>query len=195
MTKFSISVSQIIDTFRFIEEIEEKDGLKNIVRASFIINVGLINRTNEKIVLDKLYLSFETNNFWRRYRQKLLRIAFPSRPRKIIGTGVKFMGVFFTEYLEEDGKFDVVTGRLEPKENCGGYLLFVSFTYGDWNPKIKNNRIMIKLNGILTSGEKLTSKAAIRIERSKEVIEEFVPGITEHVAHESTWNHDLSEVK
>ena len=176
----------------FIENIEEQGSYRNLVRASFIINAGLINRINERIVLDKCYLSFETEKFWRRYKQKLLRIAFPARPRKVIGTGIKYMGVFFTEYLEEEGKREVITGELDPKDMCGGYLLFVSFTYGNWNPKIKNERIRVKLNGILTSGDKISSKASLRIEQSRDIIEELVPGLLEHVAHESTWSHDLS---
>ncbi len=49
---------------------------------------------------------------------------------------MKYMDVFFTEYLEDEGKRKVVTGKLEPKDACGGYILFVSFTYGNFNPKL-----------------------------------------------------------
>jgi hypothetical protein len=146
-------------------------------------------------VLEQFYLSFETENRWRSYRQKLVRIAFPSRPRKILGTGIKYMGVFFTEYSNEEGNHKVITGELDPKDACGGYLLFVSFTYGDWNPRIVDGRIKVRLNGVLTTGEKISSTATLRVERSRDWIEEFIPGLSEHVAHESTWNHDLSILK
>ena len=179
----------------FVENIEQHENLRNLIRASFIINAGFINRTTERIVLDKFYLTFETENYWRSYKQKLLRIAFPSRPREVLGTGIKYMGVFFTEYSNEEGKCEVITGELEPKDMCGGYLLFVSFTCSDWNPKIINGRIKVRLNGVLTTGETITSKAALRIEQSRDLIEELVPGLSEHVAHESTWNHDLSILK
>ncbi len=179
----------------FIEKIKEHDKHRELVRASFIINAGLVNRTNERIVLDKAYLSYETEKFWRRYKQQLLHVVFPSRPRKQVGTVTKLMSVFFTEYSEENGRHEVITGILEPKDKCGGYLLFVSFTYGNWNPKIRNGRINVKLTGVLTSGEKITSKASLRIEQSKEVIEKFSPGLLKHIANEATWNHDLSVIK
>ena len=178
----------------FYEEIQD-EIYTNPVRASFIIYANLVNRTNEKIVLQDFYLSFESENFWRSYKQKLLSVTFPARPRKIVGTGIKFMNVFFTEYPEEEVKLKAESGKLETKEMASGYVLFVSSTYGNWNPKIRDGYIRVKLHGILTNGETNTNKAPIRITQSKEIIDELVPGLVQHVAHESTWGYDLSIVE
>lgn len=181
-------------SFVFLEEFAEFGDYKNVARASFVLNVGLSNRTNEKIVVEEFNLSFRARSLWRSYRQKLVRLAFPNRPRKRVGQSTKFMGVWFTEYPLEDRIFEPATGKLDPKDTCGGYLLFVSMTFGSWNPKIEQELINVKLIASLTSGDKLTSRARLRIVRDQLYVNEFCPGLVEHVSHESTWNHDLSAV-
>lgn len=80
-------------SFVFIENIPAEADRPRGVRASFVINLSLINASNERVVLDQFELSFQTYGFWRSHRQRLLRIAFPSRPRKRVGEGMKYMGV------------------------------------------------------------------------------------------------------
>jgi hypothetical protein len=170
-----------------------ENGL-DTVRASFILNTALVNATNEKIVADQFLLSFKTIGLWRSHRQKLLRFAFPSRPRKQIGEGLKYMGVWFTEYPADELKMETASGSLEPKETCSGYLLFSSYTFGKWNPKIENDRIQTRLKLKLTSQTCLSRTVRLRVTSDRDFVEAFSPGFCAHVAQESTWNHDLSVV-
>jgi hypothetical protein len=165
------------------------------VRASFILNASLINSSNEKVVVDHFELSFRALGFWRSHRQRLLRLAFPSRPRKRVGEGTKYMGVWFTEYPLDELKIEVVDGSLEPKESCGGYMLFTSFSYGSWNPRVAKDLVHVRLRAKLTSQAWLRKSAKLRVITDREFVEEFSPGFIEHVTHESTWNHDLSVLK
>jgi hypothetical protein len=185
---------EIADTasFVYLEEMDEFDGQKNAVRAAFIINASVINASNEKVVVDHFLLSFRTFDVWRSHKQKIVRIGFPSRPRKRLGISTKRMGVWFTQYADEEVQMEHVNGVLEPKELCGGYLLFTSFTWGSWNPKPKNGMVHVTLKVKLTSQKWLKKRAWLRITNDPTKIEEMSPGLGEHLQHETTWHHDLT---
>lgn len=182
-------------SFAFVEEFEVHNGAKNAARVSFVLNVAVTNRTEEKIVVDEFSLAFKTRTLLRSWRQHLLRIPFPVRPQKRVGEGRKLMGVWFTEFPVEDFPQGVISGTIEGKESQGGYLLFVSFTHGAWNPKITTEGIPVELRAELTTGEVLTHRSVIRVVTDPIYVSEFCPKLPEHVAHESTWNHDLSVIK
>ena len=104
-------------SFAYIEEFENytdqhNNLLKNTFRISYILNVSLINRSTEKIVLDEFKLSFKTISFFRSYKQELLRIMFPNRPRKRVGESQKYMGVWFTQFPLEELNIETITGEL-----------------------------------------------------------------------------------
>ncbi|PKM08393.1 MAG: hypothetical protein CVV14_04300 [Gammaproteobacteria bacterium HGW-Gammaproteobacteria-4] len=185
---------EVADTasFVYLEQMDEFDGQKNVVRAAFIINASVINASNEKVVVDHFLLSFRTFNVWRSHRQKLVRIGFPSRPRKRLGISTKQMGVWFTQYPEDEVQMEHATGALEPKELCGGYLLFTSFTWGGWNPKQRNGMVHITLKVKLTSQKWLSKSVWLRATTDATKIEEMSPGMVEHLKHETTWHHDLT---
>ncbi len=178
-------------SFCFLELLGDFRGHPNSVRASFFVHASIINRSPEKVVVDRFRLGFKCRNMFRSMHQKLLRLAYPAWPRKRLGTGYKLMGAFFTEYGNEDDRLLSVSGTIEPKDIAAGYLLFVSNTYGSWNPQIENDHIQVKLNVTLSSGAKLTDKVRIRVTQDRSVAEEFVPGILEHISDESTWNHSI----
>lgn len=179
-------------SFVFIERLPPTADHPTTMRASFVINASLINASNERVVLDQFELSYQAHSFWRSHRQRLLRLAFPARPRKRVGSGLKYMGVWFTEYPLDEVNLEVISGALDPKDHCGGYLLFTSFTYGSWNPRIRDGRVRVRLKAALTSHKRLSVSAKLRVTEDASFIEEFSPGLNAHVAHESTWNHDLS---
>ncbi|ABM96697.1 hypothetical protein [Methylibium petroleiphilum] len=179
-------------SFIYVERPSESTHPPNAMRASFVVNASLVNASNEKIVLDHFELSYRSKGFWRSHRQRLLRLGFPARPRKRVGEITKYMSVWITEYPLDEIKTAVIDGSLEPKESCGGYLLFTSFTYGAWNPKIKDEQVHVRLRAKLTSQQWLSKSARLRVVTDPAIVEEFSPGFVEHVAHESTWNHDLS---
>lgn len=185
---------RIVETASFVivERVPATAERPEAMRTSFILNVSLVNSSNEKVVLDHFELSYQAHSFLRSYRQRLLRIAFPSRPRKRVGEGVKYMGVWFTEYPQDDLKMDVIDGKLESKDQCSGFLLFTSYTYGSWNPWITDGEIRIRLNASLTSRQRLSTKAKVRVSEDMQFADDFSPGLGAHVAHASTWNHDLS---
>ena len=187
---------RIVDSasFVFIES-ASIEGKENALRAAYVINASLVNSSTERIVLDQFSLSYQTVNPFRSFKQRLVRIAFPARPRKRLGSGFKMMGVWFTNFTDEEYALPPALGALEPKDMESGYLLFSSFTWGSWNPVVVDGQIRVKLKAHLTSGEVLVSTARLRALYEPETAHEFCPGIIEHIAHESTWNHDLSTRK
>jgi hypothetical protein len=179
-------------SFVYLERMEEFDGHKDVVRAAFVINASLINASNEKIVVDHFLLSFQTHDFWRSNRQKLVRIGFPSRPRKTLGICTKHMGVWFTQYPDDEVQMEHITGVLEPKELCGGYMLFTSFTWGSWSPRVRSDRVRVTLKVKLTSQKWLKKSVWLRVTSDAEKIEEMSPGLVQHLQHDTTWHHDLT---
>ena len=179
-------------SFAYLERPKDQVDRGDCVRMAFVLNATLVNASNERVVLDHFLLSFRTEGFWRSNRQKLLRLAFPARPRKPVGEGEKYMGVWFTEYLDEGRPAPPIDGELEPKSLCGGYLLFVSYTYGNWNPEVWRGVTRIRLKAKLTSQRWLSCSADVRVIEDADYVESFVPGLLKHIAHDSTWNHDLS---
>lgn len=171
------------------------EGKDNALRVAYIINASLVNSSKERIVLDQFFLSYQTPNLFRSFRQKLVRIAFPTRPRKRVESGIKMMGVWFTNFPDEEHPIPPAMGALEPKDMESGFLLFTSFTWGSWNPLVVDGQISVKPKVHLTSGEVLVSTARLRTLYEPDTAHEFCPGIIEHIADESTWNHDLSTHK
>jgi hypothetical protein len=102
------------------------------------------------------------------------------------------MGVWFTQYPDEEVQMEYANGVLEPKEHCGGYLLFTSFTWGSWNPKPKNGMVHATLKVKLTSQKWLKKSVWLRTTNDSTKIDEFSPGLVEHLQHETTWHHDLT---
>jgi hypothetical protein len=169
--------------------IEERESE---IRAAFILNASIINSSRERIVLDQFLLSYQTLNPFRSHKQKLVRIALPSRPQKRVGTGWKLMGVWFTNFAGDESPLPPSTGRLESMHMESGYLLFVTYTWGGWSPAVADGKIRVRLKALLTSGDVLVHEARVRAVSDSSIISELCPGIIEHIADESTWNHDLS---
>lgn len=175
----------------FFEELGNFNGNANTCRSSFIIHASIVNRSTERIVVDRFKLGYQSFNFFISMRQKLLRIAFPSWPRKKLGEGYKYMGVFFTKYGDEQDSILSVSGTIESRELASGYLLFVSATHGSWNPKVCNSTVKVRLSCKLTTGETLNSISKLRVTTDRDFVEDTCPGLINHVADESTWNHSI----
>ena len=173
-------------------ETPNTEGKDNENRVAFILNASIINSLRERIVLDQFFLSYQTINPFRSYRQKLVRIAFPNRPQKRVGTGLKLMGVWFTNFAGDESQLPPSMGCLESMQMESGYLLFVSYTWGGWSPSISDGKIRVRLKALLTSGETLVHETRVRAVFDSSFVSEFCPGIIEHIADQSTWNHDLS---
>jgi hypothetical protein len=162
--------------------------------AAFVINASVINRSIEKVVVDHFWLAYECSDRKRSFKQKLLKIGFPDRPRKRSGSSYKFMGVWFSKFPASELELESAEGILEPADIDSGYLLFVSKTYGTWSPTAVEGTVKIELSVELSSGDILKTRVTIRALRDSAFLDEFVPNLTEHVLHESVANHDLSVI-
>lgn len=179
---------EIIDTASlcFIEEKDEFEDHKNLVRVAFLINASVRNPSNEKIVVESFSLSYLTKRSFRAWSQNLYRRTLPNRPRTKMGSGVKYSNVFFTNY-PDDLQSLTMNGVIDPKEYQGGYIFFVSFTWGTWNPRFVNEKIKIRFQAKLTTGETCKDSASIRITKDRDFIENFIPGILDQIDHHTSW--------
>ena len=115
------------------------------------------------------------------FSKQMHSIALPTRPRVKMGDKIKLSKVFFSYFGDE---FDSLTmsGELPPKTSQNGFLLFNSTTYGDWDPKVKNNKVKVEIRSKLSTGETIKNKQWVPLTNDRDFLNEWIPGILEHVA-------------
>ena len=128
---------EIIDTASicFIEEKDEFEGHKNLVRVAYLINITMRNPSNEKVVVESFALSHLSTNKFKPYPKGIHSSTLPNRPRLEMGSGIKLCKVFFTNFSDDQSSNLTMNGVLAPKNFQSGYIYFVSFTWGTWNPQ------------------------------------------------------------
>lgn len=170
-----------------IQEFPEFRGHTNVMRVSFLLEVGITNPTNEKISVKNFYLSFHRQKFWRRWKPELHAISLPNRPRYEMGSGTKLLKCWFSNF--PDGMKELtLSGDIDARAFSSGHLLFVSFTHGNWNPRIHKETIKVRTVVELTTGEIRSHIIPIKISKDPEQFEKWVPGIIDQVEHETAWN-------
>jgi len=170
-----------------VEKLDEHQGQTDAVRSGFLLDVTVRNPTSELVVVESFSLSYRTSKYLFSWSQEYHNVSLPSRPRQVMGSGIKWSKVFFTNY-DDDANDLTMTGRIDSKEFQNAYLFFASFTFGTWRPKIKNGRVLVKLTCTLTTGEKLVAKGKVRVTEDKKRMEKWVPGFLDQVQHERTWS-------
>jgi hypothetical protein len=169
-----------------IEEFPEFQSYQNVVRATFLVEVGLLNPTSERVIVRKFSLAIPRRKLWRRWKPELIALTLPNRPRHQMGCGQKLLKSWFSNFPDEFHDL-TLSGQVEPKEHHSGFLLFVYFAHGPWVPKIEGEFIKVKARVHLTTGEICSVSGKVRVTRDKENFEEWVPGIIEQINHESAW--------
>jgi hypothetical protein len=169
-----------------VEEFSEFQGHRNAVRAAFLVEVGVLNPTPEKVIVRHFSLAVPRRRLWRRWKPELVALSLPNRPRHQMGSGMKLLKNWFSNFPDEFHDL-TLSGTIEPKEHRSGYLLFVCFAWGSCAPRIEDDFVMVKAQVHLTTGETCSVSGKVRITRDKEKFEEWVPGIIEQVSHESAW--------
>lgn len=104
-----------------------------------------------------------------------------------MGSGTKFSKVFFTNFNDNSPSL-TMNGVLDPKDHQGGYIFFVSFTWGTWNPRVLKEKIKIRILAKLTTGEVCKDSVWIRVNNDNDFIEKFVPGIINQIGHHTAWD-------
>lgn len=169
-----------------VEEFPEFQGHNNAVRATFLVEVGLLNPTSERVVVRHFSLAVPRRKLWRRWKPELVALTLPSRPRHQMGGTQKLLKSWFSNFSDDYHDL-TISGAVEPKELHSGFLLFVCFAHGSWAPIVEGNFIKVKARVHLTTGETCSVAGKVHVTRNKEKFEEWVPGIIKHISHESTW--------
>lgn len=170
-----------------VEEFAEFQGHKNAVRATFLIEVGVLNPTPERVIVQHFSLAILRRKLWRRWKPELVAISLPNRPRHQMGGGEKLLKNWFSNFPDEYRDL-TLNGVIESKEHHSGYLLFVCFAEGTHAPpRIDGEHIRVKARAYLTTGEICSVSGRIGVTRDKEKFEQWVPGIISQINHGSAW--------
>lgn len=169
-----------------VEEFAEFQGHQNAVRATFLIEVGVLNPTPERVVVQHFSLAIPRRKLWLRWRPELVALSLPNRPRHPMGSGQKLLKNWFSNFPDEFHDL-TLNGGVESKEHHSGYLLFVCFAVGSHAPRIEGEYIRVKARAHLTTGEICSVSGRVAVTRDKEKFEQWVPGIISQINHESAW--------
>ena len=172
-----------------VEEFAEIEGHRNADRASFLIDIEVINRSTEEIVVRTLSLRVGRTGRFRHWGQKVSAVSLPSRVYHKMGAGTKVMRNWFAHFPDGNDRL-TVAGPIGPRHTESGFALFVSFTHGNWNPAIVDGCTAVEVEAGLTTGT-IRTKARITVTRNTGFFEEMVPGIREQIAHPTAWNVPL----
>ncbi len=84
-----------------------------------------------------------------------------------------------------------VTGVISPGHAESGFALFVSVTYGNWNPIVKEDEVFVIVRAGLANGKMVRCKTKVQVMQDAESFEEMVPGVLDQVRHPTAWNTPL----
>lgn len=166
---------------------EPHDGHDDAVMVAFLLNIEVANRSSERIVVNSFEVRYRTARRFRRWSHRTSAVTLPSRVRVKAGSGVKIMRNWFGHFPDEIA-YLTVDGKIDARDASSGYVLFISHTFGSWNPLIANDKIRVEVSTTLTTGKRVAAKAEIVVTRDGEFIEELVPGLLDHMRQPNTWN-------
>ena len=81
-----------------------------------------------------------------------------------------------------------ISGRIDARDAHSGFALFVSHTYGSWNPRVRDERVVVRATVTLTTGRRVSGKVDVVVNRNGAFFEEMVPGFLEQISHRTAWN-------
>lgn len=180
-----ISVSEVISRCLIVEKPYEDHV--DATRAIYLLNIEVANRSSERIVVS----SFEIRHKWLRalpkWSPRSSAVSLPNRVHHKMGGGIKLMRNWFA-YFPDNLENLTVDGKIDARDAASGFALFVSHTYGSWNPKLKNEHVHVCVYAKLTTGKTVKTSAKIPVTRNEKFFEEMIPGIMAHVDDPSSWN-------
>jgi hypothetical protein len=175
---------------RCLVEQQSFENHQDAMKAAFLLNIEVANASSEHIVVNSFELRFRTLHTFRRWSQGISAVALPNRVRHRMGAGTKIMRNWFT--LFSDGMVGLsVEGKIEARNANSGFSLFVSHTFGSWNPAIRNEKIRVRVAAILATGQRIKGSGTVHVTRDSALIEEMVPGMLEQIRHPTSWNVPL----
>lgn len=104
-----------------------------------------------------------------------------------MGAGTKYHSVWFSRYPDSTEGL-IVHGRIAAGDYKEGYLLFVTNTFGTWNPDERASEVQVEVTARMASGGSAKKRTRVRVCNSMDTLEKLVPGIGEQIEHESAWN-------
>lgn len=142
---------------------ESHDGHEDAVKVAFLLNIEVANRSSERIVVNSFEIRYKTMRQLRRWGPRISAVTLPNRVRIKAGAAVKLMPNWFGCFPDEIGHL-TVDGKIDARDASSGYVLFVTHTFGSWNPKVNGGKIKVEVSTILTSGKRIAAKAHIDVD-------------------------------
>lgn len=163
----------------------ERDDLpKTGTLAVFLLNVTLINPSDAKAILRGFQFSYRCPSWKTSMRQRLRYVPMPSLPKYETAVGRLIHHVWFQSLPGQATRID---GRLEPKEMENGWIMFVSATWGSYDPRVVNDRVKVKLEATFTDGRRVADREEVRVAPLAD-LQELLPDIRGLLDEDRWWN-------
>jgi hypothetical protein len=170
----------------YVEPMEDKQH-SHAVLAAFLVELEVTNLGSDPIVVRTMELRMRRLRPFLRWGPWISATSLPNRVQLKMDSGIKVFRNWFSNFPDGPDSL-TIQGRIAPKDAASGFLLFVSSTYGSWNPKIVNDCVLVRGRVTLTTGEKLTAVARIPVTTNAESFESLIPNGLVHVRDRGTWN-------
>lgn len=180
-----LKVSEIVSACAILRE--PHDERENAEKAIFLLNLEVVNPSRTLVVINSLEMKFaSTRPFWKRTNW-ISAVSLPSRVRIEMGAGTKVMRNWFAHFPDEIAEL-TVDGRIEPNDAQSGYALFVTHTFGSWNPKVLDGAVRVTCRALSATGDKVNASGQIPVMTDPDRLEVMVPGVLDQARHPSSWN-------
>lgn len=203
---FLIAVAWAVGLFRYVGDLTRKPRIAiseemsrcllqerpfqehaDAARAVFLLNIEVANRSSARIVVNAFEIRYQRRIGILKWGKPSSAVSLPNRVHQKMGGGTKIMRNWFAMFPDNMERL-TVHGKIDARDAQSGYALFVTHTWGSWNPEVRKGRVRVEVSARLTTGRRVRCKASVPVTDNDELFEKMVPGMREHVEHPTSWN-------
>lgn len=173
--------------FCFLEDYKTEEGADGRLSV-FIVNPSIRNPSFNSYEIERITLGYKCRFIFRSFRQNLLPISFPQRPKQQHGTSIKALPVFFTRFGDQFDDGLTTDTIIDERRVSSGYIMFISRTWGSWMAENQKEEIKIKLSVKTVGAGKLKFRGNLRTTSDISELKEFCPGLYELVSDKKYGN-------
>lgn len=153
----------------------------------FILDAEVMNPTSARIGVRKFELQVKRFGMLKRWTMPVTSIGFPSMPRTPMpGDKVKVIPIWLTSFPDYD--VSLTNKHVDAQDSDAG-LIFFSILVPKKIVQLDMTECFIKVSITFSTGEKRTTKAAIKVLSDLAHLDQRVPGSEKYVQHHSVWKH------
>lgn len=171
----------------YYEEHQTLEKYSDVALLAFVLDLEVANLTNAPIGLKSFELQISRPAMLNRWTSPVSAIGFPDMPRTPMpGNNMKVVPVWLTAFEGYGEAFCLK--RVDAGDSAAGLAFFaILMPKSDIREQMKE--CCIKIRAILATGERLTIKGLIHVNRDMSHLERLVPKSLTYIRHPNVWTY------